>query len=136
MNRQWRFYWGRWGWKWTLGVGLTVVSVAWLVAGGGGSAAAERGVLDAVGSRWGQPVSAAGGGNQPYTSLAVVNGNPAIGSYYGSGDLIYVRATNISGSSWGSPVSVDTVGNVGEYVSLKVVNGNPAMSYYDVTNGR
>ena len=71
-----------------------------------------------------------------YTSLAVVNGNPAI-SYYDAtnGDLKYVRATDASGTAWDTPVSVDTAGIVGSYTSLAVVDGNPAISYYDQTNG-
>ncbi len=70
-----------------------------------------------------------------WTSLAVVNGNPAI-SYRDdtNQDLKYVRASDASGSSWGSPVTVDSAGNVGLFNSLAVVNGNPAISYYDGTN--
>jgi uncharacterized repeat protein (TIGR01451 family) len=72
-----------------------------------------------------------------HTSLATVNGNPAI-SYYDitNGNLMYVRATDASGTAWGAPISVDSnAGNVGQYTSLAVVNGNPAISYYDATNG-
>jgi len=70
-----------------------------------------------------------------YTSLAVVNGNPAI-SYldYTNTDLKYVRASNPNGSSWGAPVTVDSAGWVGQYTSLEVVNGNPAISYLDNGN--
>ena len=69
------------------------------------------------------------------TSLAVVNGNPAI-SYCDTtnGNLKYVRATDTGGSSWGTPQTVDSAGDVGRYTSLTVVNGNPAISYRDSTN--
>lgn len=73
-----------------------------------------------------------GGGIGGYTSLAMVNGSPAI-SYYEAtpgSNLKYVRATHTNGTSWGAPVRVDTNGIVGWYTSLAVVNGNPAISYH------
>ncbi|MBC7936965.1 MAG: T9SS type A sorting domain-containing protein [Rhizobacter sp.] len=71
-----------------------------------------------------------------YTSLVVINGNPAI-AYYDvtNADLKYVRASDANGGTWGAPVTLDATGNTGQYVSMAVVNGNPAISYYDVTNG-
>jgi hypothetical protein len=74
-----------------------------------------------------------------FTSLVIVNGNPAI-SYndYVNENLMYIRANDASGSSWGTPVTVDDgggVNNMGAFSSLAVVNGNPAISYYDFTNG-
>ena len=71
-----------------------------------------------------------------YTSLAVVNGNPAI-SYYDAtnGDLKFARATDASGTAWATPLTLDSTGDVGLYTSLAMVNGNPAISYYDATNG-
>ncbi|MDZ4290204.1 MAG: choice-of-anchor D domain-containing protein, partial [Prosthecobacter sp.] len=71
-----------------------------------------------------------------YTSLAIVNSNPAI-SYLDitNGDLKYVRASDASGTSWSGPVTVDNTGRVGYFTSLAVVDGNPAISYYDDTNG-
>jgi hypothetical protein len=70
-----------------------------------------------------------------FCSLQVIGGNPAI-SYYrqSSGDLRYVRATNVNGTSWGSPVSVDTSGDTGKYTSLAVASGNPAIAYFDETS--
>lgn len=67
-----------------------------------------------------------------YSSLAVVNGNPAI-SYYDiqNQDLKYVRATNATGSTWGTPVTVYDPGRVGEYNSLCVVNGVPSIAFYN-----
>jgi LPXTG-site transpeptidase (sortase) family protein len=70
-----------------------------------------------------------------YTSLAIVNGYPAISYHNGSEySLKFVRATNASGTSWGTPQTVDINGNVGYYTSLAVVNGRPAISYYEWGN--
>ncbi len=97
--------------------------------------------VNAIGSAWGTRVTLDSAGTVGwYPSLAIVNGNPAIG-YYTLGpafDLKYVRATDADGASslaWGTPVTVDSSGNVGSYASLRAVNGNAAISYYDGTNG-
>jgi hypothetical protein len=70
-----------------------------------------------------------------YSSLQVVNGNPAI-SYNDitNNDLKYISASNASGTAWNTPLSIDVTGVVGRYTSLQIVNGNPAVSYYDATN--
>ncbi len=70
------------------------------------------------------------------TSLAVVNGNPAI-SYLDNtnSSLKYVRAINGNGSAWDNPITVDNSGFVGCFSSLTVVNGNPAIGYMDCTEG-
>jgi uncharacterized delta-60 repeat protein len=95
---------------------------------------------DATGTGWSAPVIVDNGGglggNGQYTSLQVVNGNPAI-SYHdvANGDLHYVRATNASGTAWGTPVTVDgSSTDCGHFTSLVVVGGVPAISYYDATN--
>jgi hypothetical protein len=54
-----------------------------------------------------------------HTSMALVNGRPAI-AYY-----------NSSLPSWDAPVPVDFSGNSGMFSSLAIVNGRPAISYYD-----
>ena len=70
-----------------------------------------------------------------YVDLEMINGNPAIANYDSDdGDLYFVRATDASGTTWGTPVLVASTGNVGEYLSLKNINGRPAISYYDRTN--
>jgi hypothetical protein len=68
-----------------------------------------------------------------YTSLAVVDGRPAI-SFFDetNNDLKYVRAQDSSGATWGAPVTVDAEGDVGMYTSLVVVEGRPAISYIEV----
>ncbi|MCP4538621.1 MAG: tandem-95 repeat protein, partial [Chloroflexi bacterium] len=93
---------------------------------------------DADGSSWGTPivVDTDGKVGPYYTSLVVVNGKPAISYYDGTNsDLKYVHATDADGSSWGTPVLVDSDGTVGQYNSLAVVNGKPAISYFDATGG-
>jgi len=95
---------------------------------------------DAVGLTWGAPqtIDGAGANRGQYTSLAIVNGNPAISYYSATGsELRYVRSAFADGSGvWNSPapVSLDAPGVVGQYTSLAVVNGDPAISYYDATN--
>ena len=93
---------------------------------------------DASGTTWGSPLTVDPTANDvgQYTTLVVVNGNPAI-SYYDvtNGDLKYVRATDASGTTWGTPVVVASTGDVGSHASMVVVDGNPAISYYDLTNG-
>jgi hypothetical protein len=63
--------------------------------------------------------------------MVTVNGRPAIGYYAFGYGLRYVRANDATGSSWGTPVTVDDSGDVGVDASLAIVNGNPAISYLD-----
>ncbi|MBN2082493.1 PQQ-binding-like beta-propeller repeat protein [bacterium] len=70
-----------------------------------------------------------------YTSLAVVNGRPAISYYHvTNGNLKYVRAADAYGDAWDSPSAVETTSDVGLYTSLAIVNGNPAISYYEASS--
>ncbi|HYG51826.1 MAG TPA: T9SS type A sorting domain-containing protein, partial [Flavobacteriales bacterium] len=70
-----------------------------------------------------------------FTSLATVNGNPAIANYdYFSNDVVYVRATNTTGTTWGSPVTVHSTGIVGYHTELMIANARPAIAFYDYTN--
>ncbi len=92
------------------------------------------------GTAWGVPVvvdDPAGTINVgQYTSLVVINGNPAIAYYdVSNGDLKYIRATDANGTTWGTPAILDATGNTGQFLSMSVVSGNPAISYYDVSNG-
>ncbi|MBN2081026.1 PKD domain-containing protein [bacterium] len=65
-----------------------------------------------------------------YTSLAVVDGNPAISfANTTAGDLRYVRAVDATGTDWSmAPVTVEAVA-VFETTSLAVVSGRPAIAY-------
>lgn len=94
---------------------------------------------DENGNTWGTPQtlvsanSVASGG----TSLAVVNGNPAIAFSYspaGSLALRFIRANDPNGNSWATMVSVETAG--GNYPRLLVVDGQPAIAHYTSTTPR
>lgn len=93
---------------------------------------------DASGTSWAAAITtdATAASVGSYNSLQTVNGNPAISYFDGTSlDLKYVRASDVSGSAWALPISIDVTGSVGSYTSLQVVNGNPAISYADITNG-
>jgi hypothetical protein len=80
------------------------------------------------------PIFPTGGPSGPTSKLLVVNGNPAI-VYYDAGDLKYIRSIDIYGTAWGTPVTLEAVGDVGQSFSIQIINGNPAVSFYDATNG-
>ena len=90
---------------------------------------------EAAGSTWGNPVTAAstpGGLFGGSCWMEIVSGNPAIAysERFGSADkLRYVRATNTSGTAWGTPATIDSTGDPGEDVHLAVINGRPAVAY-------
>jgi len=86
---------------------------------------------DADGATWNAPVTIDTNWliSAQHTSLAVVNGKPAI-SYGFSTDLKYVRASDADGTTWNTPLAIDTLGAVGASNSLAIVNGNPAISYW------
>lgn len=86
---------------------------------------------DAGGSSWSSPVLVDGTNAMTgyYSSLAVVNGNPAA-AYYGSG-LKYCRANDADGAAWGTPVVIDDGSTKGNFASLEVVGGRPAIAYYE-----
>jgi len=87
------------------------------------------------GSSWGTPVTAATtpGCMMGYSCwMEVVSGYPAIAysERFGSADkLRYVRATNATGTAWGTPVTIDSTGDPGEDAHLAVINGRPAVAY-------
>ncbi len=67
-------------------------------------------------------------------SMSVVNGKPAIAySDTVSDGLRYVQALDVNGSSWGTPVVLDSAGGgvfyAGQRPSLTVVNSRPAVAY-------
>ncbi len=79
--------------------------------------------------RW-RTYTVASDGNVGYaSSLAVVDGHPAIGySDTTEGALKYVRATDSWGSAWGTPVTADAFSG-GDSISLAIINGHPAVCY-------
>ncbi len=92
---------------------------------------------------WGPPVTVAANdtGDIVQSSMAVVNGNPAI-SYFDNAipGVRYVRANDANdanGAAWGTPTTVEGGPGfvIGVFPSLAVVDGTPAISYQDATNG-
>ncbi|MEZ5339000.1 MAG: PKD domain-containing protein [bacterium] len=100
-----------------------------------GASAVDSAVLNVRGWNMVDVHPSGGADHGKHCSLALVNGNPAI-SYYleSTADLMFVRATESDGSSWGNPVVVATPSDQGQYSSLLVVNGNPAIGYWEATN--
>ncbi len=94
-----------------------------------------------IGQTWGAPVNmetinGTGGMTGSHPSLEIANGNPAIAYHnYTHHNLMYMRANDASGSTWGSPQLIDETGFVGFYLSFAIINGKPAISYFDWDNG-
>jgi hypothetical protein len=67
-----------------------------------------------------------------FTSLTVINGNPAI-SYFDNTNITlkYVHATDPNGTACGTPLSVDNTNGDSSETSLAIVNGQPAIAYFD-----
>lgn len=94
---------------------------------------------DAGGTAWGTPVTLDNGASSDsrgrYSTLLVVDGRPAV-AYYNtaSGELMYIRANDASGTEWPAPQVVDTDGNNGRFASMFIVDGKPAIAYQNWTN--
>lgn len=91
---------------------------------------------------WGAPVTIDGSGNGAYASLAIITdgtsaqGRPAVAYYDSIGqNLKYVRALNVTGSSWGTPRTVVSIGDVGRSAGLVLTDGVPGIAYHDATAG-
>lgn len=92
---------------------------------------------NASGTTWGTAVTVDSAGDVGrYASLArLTELNPAIAYYDATNsNLKFVCATDISGTAWSPPATVDSTGSVGQYASLAVVSGNPGVAYYDNSN--
>lgn len=91
---------------------------------------------NSVGSSWSAPVTVGNAGGGVGLAMEIVNGRPAIAfctGEVGQVRLVYTRALDADGASWGTPVTVDpAVGMV--QPALVVVNGNPALSYFNATS--
>jgi hypothetical protein len=92
---------------------------------------------------WGAPVTPdPGDTNGGFTSLRVVNGNPAIAHYRWPGGggvpglLRYVRALDANGASWGSGQTLDEASSdAGVYPNLLISSGVPLILHFDAFNG-
>lgn len=71
-----------------------------------------------------------------YTSMAIIDGRPAI-AFYASwiANPYYVCAADELGTAWNALVPVNTTFLTGNYCSLAEVEGRPAITYYDQTAG-
>ena len=76
-----------------------------------------------------------------YSSLAVIQGRPAIACYYTQGiinSIAFYRASDVNGASWGPRRAVaatsQALGNE-RLVALAEVNGLPAIAYFDPAIG-
>ncbi len=78
-----------------------------------------------------------------FCSLATIAGRPAIACYHNPllfGDVVYFRANDANGTSWGTRQSVATpsLGMVGtnRHIALAEVNGLPAVAFFDNSAGQ
>ncbi|MER0439648.1 Calx-beta domain-containing protein, partial [Emticicia sp. W12TSBA100-4] len=62
-------------------------------------------------------------------SHLIVNGYPAFIYLNSSLDLMYVRATNAEGTTWGTPVTLEDRFNVGSDFQMAIIAGKPAVVY-------
>jgi hypothetical protein len=73
-----------------------------------------------------------------YTSIAIgIDDNPII-SYFGqtNGELKIVKCSTVDCSTFNTPVTLDSIGIVGQYTSIAIgTDNNPIISYYDTDNG-
>lgn len=84
---------------------------------------------DGNGTVWSSPKTLAVNASS-ISSLAIVNGNPAVTYYnYFSNSLQFLRASNATGSSWGTSVTIQSVSGALVLGEMQVVNGNPAIAY-------
>ncbi|MDQ3023464.1 MAG: hypothetical protein M3R04_03610, partial [bacterium] len=86
-------------------------------------------------SDWSKAVTLASSGLAYNSSLAVVEGLPAI-AYKDNrnSDLHYIRSNSKHGASvneWGKPITIASQGQAGYEATLMVVAGHPAISYVD-----
>jgi hypothetical protein len=92
---------------------------------------------DADGDSWGAPIVAddSSWGVGWASNLVIVNGNPAIAYWdYALADAKYVRANDVNGASWNTPITIASAGSIGFRTSIAIVNGYPAISYSDYDN--
>ena len=74
-----------------------------------------------------------------YTSLQIVNGMPAMAYFNDNSNLMYVRALDATGKTWGTPQLLDGAAMLpnsisGYNPSLRIVNGKPAIVYFGGNN--
>jgi len=114
-----------------------------------GESGGDEGILlysratDAQGTAWGAPIEldpGYGDGDEVLRlDFALVDGNPAVFYQYrnfnsSTAGLRFVRATDATGSAWGTPVTIDTwaddFSGDSRNLSLVDLNGIPGVSWY------
>jgi len=91
--------------------------------------------IDAQGTNWGTPicVDCSSDDRGEELSMAIVNGNPAIAYRdYDNDTVLFVRATNATGTAWGAPVLASGVN--GSDIEIVIADGRPAIAYFDYDN--
>jgi hypothetical protein len=68
-----------------------------------------------------------------HSSLALINGAPAVCALGTPACVQYLRAYDATGESWSYPIKLDLDSGGQNYPRLAVVNGNPAIAYHSVT---
>jgi PKD repeat protein len=87
---------------------------------------------DTQGNAWpGALLEFEGGGYSGRVSMAVFDGKPAV-ALYANDDLIVVQAVDSTGTAWGLPWTIDSVGPVGDGCTMEVVGSVPVILYYDL----
>jgi hypothetical protein len=88
---------------------------------------------DASGSSWNTPLTVDSSGEVGLhgSCLCVVNDTPAISYYnWSNTHLMYIQASDATGSAWNTPLVVDSSNNVGEYSSMISYGGKAYIVYY------
>lgn len=95
---------------------------------------------DSMGKAWTTPISVNNDSAVGFLDMALVDGYPAIAYIYDDGpddEWRFIRASNIDGSAWETPVTLVTATSDMNFqntaVFLKILNGNPAVFYNDET---
>ncbi|WP_395736406.1 beta strand repeat-containing protein [Prosthecobacter sp.] len=70
-----------------------------------------------------------------FASMKILAGIPAIAYYNATNkNLCMIWSDDSTGSSWPpGTITVQSMGNVGQYLSFEIVNGGPCLSYFDAT---
>lgn len=93
---------------------------------------------DALGQRWPATNIAVAPANSTHMDMSIINGNPAI-AFVSSGNLHYVRANNVDGTSWSSPLVVKATSPSAfqaQVVSLATISGNPAIACWNAISNQ
>lgn len=84
---------------------------------------------------WNEPIEVPdrrGGGGDigTFNSIATINGHPAIATLDRTHQCIrFVRAGDVAGTTWGSPMTIGAAPINGTHIALAEVNGRPAIAY-------